>query len=83
MTENVNSAKQDDIPQPVRVTTYGEDAREIAYDPAMTVADYLSRAEVSVNGSSAVTVNDVTVKNLGASVEPGSVIVVAGKVSNG
>ena len=66
----------------VRITQLAGDTVTLDHEEAVTVREYLQRANIVLANGQVVTLNG-TPADLDATVEPGSVVVVAGKVVNG
>lgn len=66
----------------VRVTQLAGDTLTLDHAPGVTVQQYLERAGVQLGHGEVVTVNAKPV-SLDQTVEPGSVVVAASRVSNG
>ncbi len=66
----------------VRITQLAGDTITLDFEETVTVREYLSRANVQLANGNVVTVNGAPA-DLDTTVEPGSVVVVAGKINNG
>lgn len=68
--------------QVVRITQLAGDTVTLDFEEDLTVGEYLTQANIELGQGEVVTVNGAPA-NMDSTVEPGSVVVVAGKVANG
>lgn len=66
----------------VRVTQLAGDTITLDFEETVSVREYLNRANIQLANGNVVTVNGAPA-DLDSTVEPGSVVVVAGKINNG
>ncbi len=66
----------------VRIAEFGGDSQTLDYEPGLTAGGYLDKAGVDISGGKAITANGRQIEP-DDQLEPGAVVVVAGKVANG
>ncbi|HEX8227226.1 MAG TPA: hypothetical protein VF572_05155 [Candidatus Saccharimonadales bacterium] len=89
MTETINTdtvatePAAEDPTMTVRVAKLSGDTVTLDYSGDLTLGEYLAQANVTVDPGQLVTLNGRAALNMDEPVEPNSVVVVVGKVTNG
>ncbi len=82
---NLNKSVDEAFAGIVSVSRFGDDQQDVRIEGPTTIAQCLARAgvEVPLPKGQSVSVNGAIVNDLSAPVEPGAIIVVASRISNG